>query len=70
MQEVDLYTWQMAEVLANRRAIFMLWAVKTLFCTTKADFLQHYKITKEELNPLLEMLLVQGFSNKMMNIMI
>src|SRR5437660_2636189 len=60
-QDVDRYTWQMAEVLANRRALFVLWAVKTLFCTTKADFLHHYKITEDELNFLLENLTVQGF---------
>src|SRR5260370_41634747 len=60
-QEVDLYTWQMAEVLANRRALFFLWAVKILFCTTKADFLHHYKITDAELTPLLERLVVEGF---------
>src|SRR5438270_13968384 len=60
-QEIDLYRWHIAEVLANRRALFVLWAVKTLFCTTKADFLHHYKITEDELTSLLDYLTVHGF---------
>src|SRR6266487_2042741 len=60
-QQIDIYGWQLAEVLANRRALFVLWAVKTLFCTTRADFLHHYKISENELNPLLDRLTVQGF---------
>lgn len=61
VQETDIYGWQLAEVLVNRRALFVLWAVKTLFCTTRADFLHHYKISEHELNPLLDKLMVQGF---------
>src|SRR5258708_37085231 len=58
---IDTYTWQIGQILVNRRAMFVLWAVKTLFCTTKADFLHHYKITDAELTPLLEHLTIQGF---------
>ena len=58
---IDTYTWRIGQILVNRRALFVLWAIKTLFCTTKADFLQHYKITDAELTPLLEHLTIQGF---------
>ena len=58
---IDTYAWQIGQILVNRRALFVLWAVKTLFCTTKADFLHHYKITAAELTPLLEHLTIQGF---------
>jgi type I restriction enzyme R subunit len=58
---IDTYTWRIGQILVNRRALFVLWAVKTLFCTTKADFLRHYKITNAELTPLLEDLTIQGF---------
>jgi len=61
IQQTDIYGWQLAEVLANRRALFVLWAVKTMFCTRVADFLYHYKITEDELSPLLDKLTVQGF---------
>src|SRR6266849_9920445 len=61
IQQTDIYGWQLAEVLANRRALFVLWAVKTMFCTRVADFLYHYKITEDELLPLLDKLTVQGF---------
>src|SRR6266566_4232563 len=60
-QFIDTYTWQIAQVLDNRRAMFILWAIKTLFCTTKADFLRHYKITDAELTLFLNYLTVQGF---------
>ncbi|WP_220206933.1 type I restriction endonuclease subunit R [Reticulibacter mediterranei] len=60
-QFIDTYTWQIAQVLDNRRATFILWAIKTLFCTTKDDFLRHYKITDDELMPFLNYLTIQGF---------
>ena len=61
IEESDIYGWQRAEVLANRRLMFVLWAVKTLFCTSTADFLHHYKITEPELHVALNRLTVQGF---------
>ncbi|MBV9707152.1 MAG: type I restriction endonuclease subunit R [Chloroflexi bacterium] len=61
MSEPNLYDWQLAEVIVNRRAMFVLWAIKTLFCTRKSDFLGHYQITDDELTRLLNKLLVQGF---------
>ena len=60
-QFIDTYTWQIAQVLDNRRATFILWAIKTLFCTTKADFLHNYKITDADLTLFLNYLTVQGF---------
>lgn len=61
-QEItDTYAWQIAQVLDNRRAMFILWAIKTLFCTTKGDFLEHYKITDAELALFLDYLTVHGF---------
>lgn len=61
IQQTDIYGWQLAEVLVNRRALFVLWAVKTMFCTRVADFLYHYKITQDELMPMLDRLTIQGF---------
>ncbi len=61
MSEPNLYDWQLAEVIVNRRAMFVLWAIKTLFCTRKSDFLRHYQLTDDELTRLLNKLLVQGF---------
>jgi type I restriction enzyme, R subunit len=58
---IDTYAWQIAQVLDNRRAMFILWAIKILFCTTKADFLRHYKITDDELTLFLNYLTSQGF---------
>lgn len=60
-QQSDIYGWQRAEVLSNRRLLFVLWAVKTLFCTTRADFLHHYQLTESELDSVLDRLTVQGF---------
>lgn len=59
--ENDIYGWQLAQVLVNRRALFVLWSVKTLFCTRMADFLHHYKITEHELQPMIDRLMEQGF---------
>ncbi len=59
--ESDIYGWQRAEVLASRRLMFVLWGVKTLFCTSKADFLHHYQFDPRELDAALERLTVQGF---------
>src|SRR5216683_3124282 len=58
---IDTYKWRISQVLINRRALFVLWAIKTLFCTTQADFLGHYRITEAELTPLLKQLSIEGF---------
>ena len=60
-QAIDTYKWRIAQMLINRRALFVLWAIKTLFCTTQADFLENYKLTEAELTPLLKRLTVEGF---------
>ncbi len=60
-EEIDSYQWRIAQMLNDRRALFFLWAIKIVFCTTKADFLHHYDITEAELTSILERLTVEGF---------
>lgn len=60
-QTIGTYKWRISQMLINRRALFILWAIKTLFCTTRDDFLGHYKISETELTTLLKRLTIEGF---------
>ncbi len=63
----DINEWQLAEVIVDQEAMFILWAIKTLFCTRREDFLNNYdfsseaETSEEVLDELLKRLAVQGF---------
>ena len=61
MIDPDIFDWQLADILTDERALFILWSVRTLFCTRKEDFLSEYAFTEDELDSLLYRLKVMGF---------
>ncbi len=61
MTDPDVFEWQLADVLTNESALFILWAIKTLFCTRRADFLREYAFDPQELDSLLEQLRITNF---------
>ncbi len=61
MMYPDIFDWQLADILTNERALFILWSVKTLFCTRKEDFLNEYAFTEDDLDSMLHRLKVLGF---------
>jgi|SRR5579875_548991 type I restriction enzyme R subunit len=61
MIDPDVFEWQLADVLTNEQALFILWTVKSLFCTRREDFLREYEFTERELDDLLHRLKVMGF---------
>src|SRR5216110_738152 len=61
MTDPDILDWQLADVLVDEPAMFILWTVKSLFCTRKEDFLRQYDFAEQELDNLLYRLKVVGF---------
>ncbi|GCF10545.1 type I restriction endonuclease subunit R [Dictyobacter arantiisoli] len=61
MTDPDIFEWQLADILADEQAMFVLWTVKSLFCTRREDFLREYEFTENELDDLLYRLKVLGF---------
>jgi hypothetical protein len=61
MIDPDIFEWQLADVLTDERLLFILWAVKTLFCTRREDFLREYAFDPQELDALLERLQLTNF---------
>jgi len=61
MTEPDVFEWQLAAVVTDERLLFILWAVKTLLCTRREDFLREYEFDPRELDALLERLQLTNF---------
>ncbi len=61
MTDPDIFEWQLADVLVDEQAMFVLWTVKSLFCTRREDFLREYDFAERELDDILYRLKVMGF---------
>src|SRR5579884_1813381 len=61
MIDPDVFEWQLADVLTDEQAMFILWTVKSLFCTRRGDFLRQYEFAERKLDDLLHRLKVMGF---------
>ena len=55
-----LEEWQRAEAVVNPQSSFVLWAIKTQFCTRKSDFRHHFG-DQLPIDALLHKLELQGF---------
>lgn len=55
-----LEEWQRAEAVVNPQSSFVLWAIKTQFCTRKSDFRHHFG-NQLPIDALLHKLELQGF---------
>lgn len=55
-----LEEWQRAEAVVNPQSSFVLWAIKTQFCTRKSDFRHHFG-EQLPIDSLLHKLELQGF---------
>ncbi len=61
MTDPDIFEWQLADILVDEQAMFVLWTIKSLFCTRREDFLHEYEFSENELDHLLYRLKVLGF---------
>ena len=61
MSNPDIFDWQLASILTDEPALFVLWTVKSLFCTRKEDFLREYAFREQDLDDLLNRLKVMNF---------
>jgi type I restriction enzyme R subunit len=61
MTDPDILDWQLADVLTDEHMLFILWTVKSLFCTRREDFLREYDFEPNELDALLHHLKIMGF---------
>lgn len=61
MTNPDILEWQLASVVTDEQAMFVLWTVQSLFCTRKEDFLQEYDFDESELDKLLYRLKIMNF---------
>ncbi len=57
----DIFEWQLADVVTDEQAMFILWTVQSLFCTRRADFLREYDFVESELDKLLYRLKMMNF---------
>jgi type I restriction enzyme R subunit len=58
--EPTLEEWQRAEAVVSPQSSFVLWAIKTQFCTRKSDFHHHFG-TQLPIDSILHKLELQGF---------
>jgi type I restriction enzyme, R subunit len=61
MTDPDIFAWQLANVVTNEQAMFILWTVSSLFCTRREDFLREYDFIPHELDDLLYRLKMMDF---------
>jgi Type I restriction enzyme R protein N terminus (HSDR_N) len=61
MTDPDIFAWQLANIVTNEQAMFILWTVGSLFCTRREDFLREYDFLPHELDDLLYRLKVMDF---------
>jgi type I restriction enzyme R subunit len=59
-EEPTIEEWQHAEAVVNPQSSFVLWAIKTLFCTRKTDFRHHFG-DQLPIDEILHKLEMQGF---------
>lgn len=57
----DIYDWQLAHVINDQQAMFILWTVQSLFCTSKEDFRREYDFAEADLDTLLSRLIAMNF---------